>query len=97
MNTSPELTTLVFEEYKRYLLLYSLGAFEHTFIPPHYVKVAWDNHIAQTVLYRKFCYKIFNRFIHSSPIPRKADDTQREAYVNTLRVYRIIFKKYPPT
>ena len=46
MNTSSELTEAVFYEYKRFLLLYSLGVSEQTFIPSHYIKVAWDNHLA---------------------------------------------------
>lgn len=65
MCTSPLLTELIFREYKRFLLLVSLADKDYTFIPSHYIKVAWENHIVQTSLYRSFCYTVFGKFIHS--------------------------------
>ncbi len=53
------------KEYKRFLLLHFLAETEETFTPSHWVKIAWENHIVETASYRRFCYEVFGKFIHS--------------------------------
>ncbi len=65
MNTSPALTALVFQEYKRFMLIYFLAKENEVVIPSHWVKIAWEDHIVQTAVYRDFCYKVFGKFLHS--------------------------------
>ena len=65
-------------------------------MPSHLIKLAWDYHLFETALYRKFCFDNFGHFIHTTPLPREVDDDQREDYIKTLQLYKVVFGDYPP-
>ncbi len=96
MNTSPVLTEHTFREYKRFILLSYLAKEGKRFVPSHFVKIAWENHTAQTSFYRKFCYELFGKFIQSCPLPREVDLKVRQEYIDTLLVYKGLYGVYAP-
>lgn len=98
INTTVMLSDAIFTEYKRFHILLALTRQRRArLIPPHLVKLAWEYHLIETAHYRRFCFEMFQEFVHSLHLPRLVDQEQKEDYINTMKLYQVVFSEAPPT
>ena len=87
-------TSMVFREYKRFLLLHSLANESTNFVPSKLVKLMWDYHAIETKEYALFCDRIFGKLIPVAHMYSSA--SLLNEYTQTLETYTLVFKHEGP-
>ena len=92
---SGEFAKVVFEEYKRFLLMQLLCRDNH-FVEPDWVRQMRHCHIIETKRYADFCFKVFQQLVFPPPKRKIFQEYWKRDYQSTLDCYRLIFGAKPP-
>lgn len=89
-------SSIFINEYARFMTMIYFS--KQVLTPSEEIDQVWHTHQTLTILYRKFCFKIYGKFIdHTPTVGGSKDAVKHYNYYNqTIEFYKYIFKDSPP-